>query len=346
VIAVILGVGALSLQACDPCLGAVACRAASHAAVDGRVITGEVGVAVAGARMDLIAVYAATRDSTTVSTDGSGLFALRLATSSEPVKRLSLRVRPAGMPGYLIDSLPCGPVTINGDACVLGPIVPAPWVPIHLQLTYRNTVNTYAVNALVTFNRTGGAAWFGPNASESFTATTDSQAGVALPFPDSVYANSMDPVVGDLVVRLPPPFGSSIRHGFLVQPVYTFIDRPLYGLFVGPSLDYRLVFVDSAARGALSGVDVQFQRTAGIQTDPQGFHLLTDSSGTVRVRIRPLATGGLQGDLTIRPPNTITSTTIVGFVLPTFDTDSSLVIARWQVGKTGIIYPLPTPGPP
>jgi hypothetical protein len=126
-----------------------------------------------------------------------------------------------------------------------------------------------------------------------------------------------------------------------VYPTYLFADRPIAVVQLGPSLSYRLAFVDSATQRPTSGVDVRFQRTAGIQVDAQSFHATTDTSGTVRVTLRPLAVGDLRGDLVIAPSGASAPTKIVDFVMPTFDSDSTLVLARWQIGRAGALYTLP-----
>ncbi len=338
------GVALILLQACSPCLGVVMCTEAPHAAVDGRILVGETGLAVRGAAVTLFANSGVQVDSAVAITDASGIFELSVRSGANALKKMSLRVSPIGLPGYTIDSLPCGVVTIHGDACVLDRIVPAPWVPYHAVITYRNSNGASVMNAPVTFNRTGGATWLGPNAAESLTSRTGPD-GVARLFPDSLYTSVLDTVVGDLVADLPPPFGRSTRHGYVVRPIYSYIDRP-YDIFsVGPSLDYRLVFVDSATSQPAVGVDVQFQRTSGISTDAPSFHLLSDTAGSVRMNPRPLATGSLVGDLVVRPPGAAFSTTISPFSVPTFDSDSTLVAARWRIGRTGILYALP-PGSP
>jgi hypothetical protein len=340
----ITGGALILLQACSPCFGVVACTEGPHAAVDGRILVGETGVAVRGAAVTLFANSGSQVDSAMAITDASGVFELSVRSGANAVKKMSLRVSPIGLPGYTIDSLPCDLVTIHGDACVLDRIVPAPWVPYHALITYRNSNGAPVQAATVTFNRIGGATFFGPKAAESFTSRTGPD-GVALLFPDSLYTSVLDTVFGDLVVDLPPPFGKSTRHGYVVRPLYSYIDRP-YDIFsVGPSLDYRLVFVDSVTAHPAVGVDVQFQRTSGIATDAPSIHMVSDTAGSVRMNPRALATGILVGDLVVRPPGTASSTTISPFSLPTFDTDSTLVAARWRIGRTGILYAL-SPGTP
>ena len=339
-------VSLLLAQACGPCLGVMECRDGPHVAVEGQVLVGETGVPVRDAKLTLIAHLAGGGvDSTETSTHSDGTFGMSLAPQAEAVQKVSLHVVPLGYGGYVVDSLPCREVEIRGDACILEPIVPAPWVPIHALLSYRNSENVRATNVPVRFDRTSGAEWAGPQASTPFQTQTDG-AGIATLFPEGLYATALDTIVGDLIVDLPAPFGRSIRHGYVVRPIYKFAERPLDIVGVGPNIDFVLTFIDSATTQPLSSVSVQFLPTSGIALEPATLQVVSDANGTARLIARPLATGTVTGDLVIRPRSSGPSTTLAPYALTTFDSDTTRVAGRWKVGGTGVLYAIPGPSRP
>lgn len=332
----LIAFGALA-TGCDACAGVFGCGDAPHAAVQGRIVTGEEALAVRGATVTL---GSAGRLATTV-TDDNGVFVVSI-DDALPDMPMSLRVEPIGFPGYEIDSLPCKPMIRAMDACILDPLVPAPWVPIHALITYRGTEGELVKNAAVRFDRTGGAEWFGPDASETFSTTTDAN-GVAFLFPIGVYVATFDTIIGNLTVTLPPPLGPSTRTGYIVRPVVGFADRPVDFFSVGPSLSYRLAFVDSASGTPVAGVTVTFNRSGGIPTAPAHAQAVSTPSGDAFLNLRALASGDLDGTLKIAVSNGSVVNTVDAFRLTTFDNDSTRLGGRWRIGRTGIAYPAPIP---
>jgi hypothetical protein len=325
-------------SACSPCFGVLDCAEGPHVAIDGQVVDGETGRAVPGVAITLSS-RANPAFMSVASTDVSGLFAVKLfpATGGS----YSLSVAAPGQLAYTIDSVPCRSVVVRGDACILPPIMQVPAAKTFVVPNFRGSsdVRVGAVN--VHFIRTGGSAWVGPAASERFDAQSDPASSYTQLFPAGLHVSSLDPVVGDFIVDLPPPYGTSIHHGFLIYPTYVFGETPIQLVGVGPSLDYRFAFVDSATGKPLSGVSVGFDRTSGIATDPQSFSDTSRVDGAVRLQLRALATGTAQGTLSVRSLRAAGATTIPGFALPTFDTDSTVTAARWRVGTTGVLYLLP-----
>lgn len=320
-------------SACNPCIGIDDCQQSVNPAVEGRILVGESGVAVPGATVSLYPAAASPTTSTT--SDKYGLFSARSADNTSGP--LALRVVAPGTAGYVIDSLPCGGPFHGGDACVLPPITPLPWVPLHFLITYRGSTEPLS-GVPVRFIRTGGSQWLGKSARDTFAMITDST-GIALPFPLDLAASSLDPVVGDLVADLPGALGRSTRKNFLVGPIYLFYDRPL-GIFqMGPSLRYGLVFVDSATSVPVSGVDLTFARVAGIPVEHEVVEVTSGGDGTAVLPLRALAVGTVEGRVVMRVPSrSVADTTLV--TLPTFDNDSTRILSRWKVGATGRFYPI------
>lgn len=330
----------LWLSACEPCLGVANCGdGPPRPAVEGRVVTTESGVGSPGARIELVASYPGGRDSVFTTTDDDGLFSVSLPPAANVPSTLALRITPLDKPGYTIDSLPCAPVSRLGDACVLAPIVESPFFPIFLFL-FRNDVSKAAGNVRVVFTRTGGSTLYGPSLVDPLQVVTDSN-GVGLLFPDGIFATRLEPVIGDLTVELPPPRATTVRREYAVQPVYRFGARPLAVQAVGPGLSYLVIFVDSASRKGRSGVQIEWQRTAGIHAIPEAFTMVSNSDGVTGFSVRPLTDGTIQGNLTIRPPGGSAPVTFNGMSLKTFDADSAIVYQRWLVGASGVLYALP-----
>jgi hypothetical protein len=298
---------------------------------------------VSGTAITLIRSNSGVRDSAQTTTDKSGVFSLIITQPAMAADNLSLRVKPPGVPGYTIDSLPCAPPIRPGDACILNPIVDAPSLPIY-QFFYRSNAAP-AGGVFVSFRRTGGSGLFGPNAADSIRVQT-SPDGYAAPFTPGAFATSLDPVIGDLIVELPPPIGTSIRYNYEVRPIYTFQGPSVGYLLTGPSLNYWVVFVDSATQRRLPGVMVQFQRAGGIPTKTETFNGISNTDGIAAFLPDPLVVGAVVGNLKITPPNAVAATDLGTISVPTFDADSTIVFGKWLVGATGKLYPLPREGKP
>ena len=246
-------------------------------------------------------------------------------------------------PGYTISPLDCKPVTRWGDACVLNTIVAEPALPF-FQFVYRNDVSRPAANVRVTFTRTGGATFFGAGSGSSLQVVTD-DAGTGNLFPFTATAGGIGPVIGDLTIELPAPIGTTIRHNYRIQPNPQFNIAHYVVQLTGPGLGYLLIFADSASGRLLPGVEVTFQRVSGVPTKTESFRALSDNIGRVFFGLTPLAPGTITGDFSITPPGSSITTPMKGVSLSTFDADSSIVFARWRVGATGILYPIPPGGP-
>jgi hypothetical protein len=328
------------VSACDnPCFLVVGCKDSGRIAVDGRILTAESGRPVPATNVTLYATYSGRVDSTKTVSDGQGLFSLSLPISGAPPTTVALRVMPPGNPGYTVSPLDCKPVAKFGDACVLSPIVAQPTFPL-FQFLYRSDLVTPAANVLVTFKRTGGSTFYGPKVTDPSQVTTDAQ-GVGNLFPPGFFAAGYDPVIGDLTVELPPPIGTTIRHNYKIQPNIFFNARPLAAQGTGPALHYVMAFLDSATGRFLPGVEVRYQRLSGIPTNAQSFRVLSTTDGLAFFVLTPLAQGTITGDFSVTPLGSSITTPMKGVSLTTFDADSSIVLSRWKVGTTGILYPVP-----
>jgi hypothetical protein len=289
--------------------------------------------------MDLLLRYPAGTDSIETFTDDEGLFAFDVPTSNGTPDRLSLVVASPGKPAFVVESLECGTVTREGEACILPPIVESPLLPI-MRLQFRNDIPTPVPNAVVSFTRTGGSQLYGPNVSGTLQGTTDAT-GTVLLFPSGVYAAGLDPVIGDLIVEMPAPYQRSVRHNYPVSATYKFGSRPLLVQPVGPGLSYIVFFTDSATGKPMEGVQFSYRRTGGIDARPDTFSMTSNTDGLAGFIINPVIDGSIIGTLTISAPGSAPPTEFPGMTVSTFDADSSIVWGRWKVGATGILYRLP-----
>lgn len=197
------------------------------------------GSAVPNTVVRLRAEYAGRTDSTESRSDSRGLFSLSIDAPGLEVPRISLRVIPPERTGYLVLLSECQPVMQWGDACVLPPVVSEPSLPI---FRFRDRTDETAVaQARVTFRRTGGAMLFtrgaegAPTPVDSLTAVTDHE-GITNLFPVAVWAGSMDPVVGEMTVDLPPPRGRVVQRGYAISPSAFYTTRALTTYFVGTDM--------------------------------------------------------------------------------------------------------------
>lgn len=340
-------VGVLMLASCEPCFGVAECRGDGTPSVEGRLLTPESGGAVAGATITLIRSAPGVRDTATTTTDETGMFTLNIDAVSIPGEKLSLRVKAPQFGGYLVDSLPCTYSRRRGDGCVLAPIMSMPRLPIY-QL-YSRVTGGPAGNVTVSFRRTGGQALVGADASDSVRTVT-TQDGFFELFRPGVFASSMDPIIGDLIVDLPAPTGRTIRTSFPVRPIYRFTstsNSERLGLIAaGPTLNYWAVFYDSATNARLKDVEVEFTRTGGIPTRTDTLRRKSDENGIVNFLPAPLTSGSVTGMVRIRARSTAAVVETGTIEATTFDADSAIVLARWLVGPSGKVYPLPRDGRP
>lgn len=326
----------------DPCSLVVGCSERDRVAVEGRVLTQE-GRPVEGTKVTLYVKRAGNTDSAQAVTGNDGVFSLAIPADTASAPLVSLHVKPLEAPGYTLENIDCEPVYRWGDACVLNPVLMVPNFPI-FHFYYRNDETRPAANVRVTFRRTGGAELVGPQAAAEHSMTTDAN-GIGMLFPPRAWAGAMEPVIGDLIVDLPPPLGPTVRHNYAIRPNAFFTSHPIAVQLTGPSLSYAMHFSDSATGASVAGATLAFQRASGIPTQPASFTSASGADGWAYFHLAPLAMGSVVGDLTIRASAGGPAKEWKALTLETFDADLSTVLARWRVGATGILYAEPATPP-
>lgn len=336
---VVLAATALGFGGCTPCLGVIDCEGEPHRALSGQVLDGRDGSASAGVQLRWIASYPSGTDSVSTITDSRGLYELSLPRRAETPSVTRLLVLPASTPGYAIDSVPCPALTRVGDGCILEPIMKAPRLTSLLQFRYRGAVDVPVAGVRITFQQTGGSSVLGASSTARFTGVTDA-AGNVQPFGDTeLFASSMEPMLGDLTVALPAPIGTMVTPNYKLFPRYRYSDRGLLLLPVGPSLAYSFAFIDSATSKGVPKVKVVFDRTGGIPTAPTTLAGHSDPDGIAVIAPRALELGAVDALVTVTVAGR--TTTLAPARFTTFDSDSIRAYARFRVGTTGILYPVP-----
>jgi hypothetical protein len=155
-------------------------------------------------------------------------------------------------------------------------------------------------------------------------------------FPLRSQAAAAGEVVADLVVRPRPPYNAFTIRG--VRTSTRFIERvgeEVVGIWgVGPYLPYIgiLVFGDTGEQAL--GVEVEFRRTGGIATQPQGYVTRVREGGIFGSgTVVPLEYGELIGEIVVRPPAPYRSFTIPNIRLQTIEEtlQHAIVVGTWEI---------------
>lgn len=342
VLPALASLGLLSIAACqDPCFLVAGCHSTDRVAVEGRILDGQSGLAVPGTAVTLLVRTAGNIDSAGVVSDERGLFSLVVPLSGLAPDSVALRVLPPGKPGYVISPLDCKPVTKWGDACVLNPIVTEPSFPL-FRFVYRSDLARPAANVRVVFTRTSGARLVGLPDGGSIEGTTDAL-GYVLLIPPGIYPDSLGAVIGELKLDLPAPLGTTVRQNYGVHANPRFNSADVGVQPVGPSLSYVMVFTDSVTGRGVEGVEMRFERRSGIATQINSSVTVSIIDGRAFLNLTTFEQGSITGDFSFTPPGSTRTTALNGVVLNTFDADSSIILTRWKVGSTGILYPVSRP---
>lgn len=220
----------------SPCDLVLGCSDSPRAAVEGRVLASGNGHAISGAAVRLLAQYGASVDSTDTASDSRGNFSLTIPARAAGAPTIALRVMPPDRPGYLVELDECKTVVQWGDACVIDPLVNEPTLPIFLLLDANSNPVT---NAPVSFKRTGGATMLtrvgDANVAVDSLGNATGESGFTNLFPVEIWTGSNEPVLGDLIVDLPPPVGRVVRHDYAVFPSVYYGLRVVKTETIGPA---------------------------------------------------------------------------------------------------------------
>jgi hypothetical protein len=323
---------AAALTGCEPCSGVTNCGTTHAVHIEGRVVDQIEGWGIPEARISIV-----FRDGSVVSTvtNDDGLFEGTIDADSAGKFIYDLLVAPPADSTFLIRNLTCEVRTGVGDGCPLGRIVSRPYFSDFIRIAYRDAEGAVVSNAEVTFRRKSGGPIYGKAVRNDSIINATEAGGYVVLFP-SVYTTDVVPLVGDLTVKLPPPFDSTIVTDFVVRSRTGFFEPvPPYEVQVGPTLRSTALFYRGTPSVPTSGVKVTFTRTGGIAIAGSGLTAVSDSSGKAVLRPRPLARGTVTGTLLVEPPAPAQSFTITGVTLTTHDDDTAPLVLSHDLDPGG-----------
>ena len=320
-----LALGAtMTVIACEPCASVGACATGPRVAVQGRIVTADLGTGVANAQVSLVRTGGGARDSVSATTDVNGNYQLTVPGESG---KFDIVVAAAGLPAYRVRDLSLTSTTTGGDGHVIGPWVATPRMSTAAELYYRSDPTSVVANAILDFYRTGGAD---VSPYESYRSFTDAAGRTSLL--EGAIASSAEDVIGNILVTLPGGAGQSLVQNIHIKPDYEFRPQTVHRIGVGPQLAWLAAIYDRATVARVPGTRVTFVRTGGIPTSAESFTIVTNAAGEFVIPLKPLAQGTLVGDLTIQPPAPFRSYTRTGLQIPTYDSDENPFFASFGVG--------------
>lgn len=244
----------------------------------------------------------------------------------------SITVRSDVGPEYTIDDVHIPIADIRGD----GSVLPQRWVVDPYfdflgELYAFTTQRPIGVYSKVTFRRTGGIEI----EPDTFVAETDFDGRFTL----TPKALGHGEIVGDLTVRgvIGDRFDTRVIRD--VRFSTTHVERPLAvrGVwYLGLSMRYVGQIHYRTDGEPAVGVPVHFERTGGLEVEPDTFTVRTDGAGRFPLRFEPEESGVLTGRLTFElgPP---VGTVTYDVEIPSLDVVEERVFNVWTLGP-GLNY--------
>lgn len=317
--------GSLLPAACEPCSGTAQCVNGTYLAADGQIVDAGSGRGVDGVRIDVTrrGGIAVDRDSVSTVTAKDGHWRVQFTPATGGNLDVDVNVTAPTGASYRVRNLRLSTTERGGEGNLLERWVADPYFAYAFELFVRGTTDDRVVGAAVDFRRTAGIDLLGPGvANGAFHATSDFAGRVSLfsPGEDGVFTSAVGDVVGDLIVKRSPS-DSTVVTGLHIRSTYIYRDSPgIFRLGVGPSLEYQGEFRSRATGALLGGVQVDFQRTGGVEVTVPNFTTTSAANGRFSFAGRPLTAGTLQGRLIFRAPLPATPETL-SVRLQTFEDD-------------------------
>ena len=320
----------LATGACDPCTGLGSC-AGARIRYEGQLVRGTGPgadpVVAASIPVEFIRTGGVSLDSDTVrtTTDSEGNFILQTgaASSGEVVGELLFH-SPEPIPAMRVTYVRMLTTRAPGDLHRLGVWkIRYPYLGYQFFLHYRAT-NAPAVGLEVTFRRTSGI----PITPDPIRVVTDER-GYAVLRP---FTSVVGEVKGDLTVNLLPPRAPLVLHDLTLRTFQEERYDSVQSVGIGSRLPYSAIVVAASDGHGLADVEVEFERTGGVQIYPEHFVSKTNDFGTVYLNPVPLETGELRGNVIIRPPAPGEEVIIRDLHLPTVEDERTIeLLGYWSV---------------
>jgi hypothetical protein len=198
---------------------------------------------------------------------------------------------------------------------------------LEYQLLVKTRADSFGVGGVrVDFQRTAGISV----TPTSWSATTDAAGRMVLP----MRANEAGVVIGNLTITPPTPW-KAYSLDSVAFPTFDADSQIVYAtLRVGPALSYYVVVRRNGI--PLPGVDVEFQRTGGVNVNPSHFASTTDNDGIAVLAPTPAAEGSVTADVTVHSPAPYTPFVVRGLSLVAVDGDvpnGRTLLGDWDVAS-------------
>lgn len=282
--------------ACGECTGTGACGSAPEVSYSGQFIEHKSGRTVPGVRVTFVrqsGVQLAGQRIAAVS-DAQGFFTLRGGASRAGVSRGRIEVTPPPpwVP-YAVDDVTLATSTVRGAGGWLGRWVVNPYV-LMVGVVQDRWSRERIPGATVVMRRTAGGR------ADSDTVTFRSDFGGQF---------SWEPTIaepGDIEATFEITVNGRPR-SYVVDRTVTVSHRDGDIVFIILPVGAGIAYSGTTARRGsglqLPGVTIEWRRTGGIMTRPDGFLLTPDPFGSFPVPLEPLVdTGSVVGELHIVPP--------------------------------------------
>lgn len=268
--------------------------------------------------------------STTV-TSADGQFEVAVPAPRAGDTEYSLAIDPPADSAFVALRLMCPVSTVRGSGCPLGLVNSRPYFPDIAEISYRGSRDVIVPGAPVRFTRLGGVDIYGKGVVNDVVATRTDGSGRLQLFGLEIHTTEIGEVVGRLMVVLPPPLDSGwVDTVHLASALFFREPRPLLLFQVGPSVGHTYGFRVGSSAPA-KGVAVRLTRISGVEAIPDTVSGVTDSTGSVRLNLRPLQRGSMTAMLTVTPPAPYLPFTVSNVVLRTREDDKSPVFGVWDV---------------
>jgi hypothetical protein len=324
----------LALAGCDPCFGVASCEWSSPRVVlNGQIVEATEGSGVDFVRIDVIRVGGAAleQDSASVETSNGGHWRIEIPARESGEALFDVRVHSEALSNpYTVRGVRAPTVSRKGDAMVLDRWVVNPYFALIGEMRFHGTDEPLS-DTPIDFHRTAGPALAGPAVDGNVVHVGTDRFGRTDLFLYNAFATDTGEVVGDLVVRLPDPYGTTTISGVRLSPTYLYRATPRVGRYgVGPTLEYAAVIFDRATGKPAPNVVMNFRRISGIPLSSYTFTVTSGTDGRVAFRTRPLATGSVVADITLRHPRGNPET--FRDTITTFDADGGRLAGIWTAG--------------
>lgn len=284
----------LVLAGCDPCAATASCNASkSDVAVTGTIVHYRTGAAVEGARVEARFDAGAGEVVASSTTSSEGLWTIEARVpGSESVRATFTVIAPGATEGYTTPQLSVRRPATRGDAMNAGLWVDLPSTRFIASVSVDGTL---ARNAAVRFEPIGGV----PGRVEEFSGMTDGRGYIEM----FVVGPQVGAVVGTLHLQ-DPVLGARSLSGVPINLDYRWVlEGPIADLNLRPPrLAYGGAIVFIGTMEHVAGAVFEFRRTGGVDITPRQFSAVTGPDGYFYFEAKPLGTGEVIGDVTIRPP--------------------------------------------